>query len=59
MLKIYESHHVDTPFIKKNYKDALCKLESDGRITAEPKKRPAGTFGDKVMALFPTLKGAK
>lgn len=58
MQQIYESHSVDRPFIKKNYKAALCDLESQGRIRADPpavdatgKKRRG--FADDIMVTFP------
>jgi three-Cys-motif partner protein len=57
MIQIYNEHQVDTPFIKKNYKDALLILEADKRITAIPAKRRPGTFGDDVKVIFPS--GAK
>lgn len=53
MQQIYEQHSVDTPFIKKNYKDALLALEAESKITAEPVKRKKGTFADHVMVTFP------
>jgi three-Cys-motif partner protein len=60
MIQIYNEHHVDTPFIKKNYKDALIALETSGRIEAKPARRRAGTFGDDVMVTFPSVSlGAK
>lgn len=55
--QVYEAHHVDTPFIKANYKDALLKLEKEGRITTDPNKRRAGTFAEHVLASFPAIKG--
>ncbi len=36
MKQIYDKHNIDRPYIKKNYKDALMKLESDGRISVLP-----------------------
>jgi three-Cys-motif partner protein len=54
MVQIYNEHHVDTPFIKKNYKDALLALEAKGVISAEPAKRKGGTFGDNVIVTFPS-----
>ena len=39
MLEIYNQHHVDTPFIKKNYKDALLELERTKAISASPATR--------------------
>ncbi len=51
--EIYEDHSVDTPYIKRNYKDALMLLENEGRINAVPAKRRPGTFADHVLAEFP------
>ncbi len=51
MVQIYNEHHVDTPFIKKNYKDALTTLERQNRINAAPHR--ADTFGDDVIVTFP------
>ncbi|WP_315769044.1 MULTISPECIES: three-Cys-motif partner protein TcmP [unclassified Bradyrhizobium] len=53
MQQVYEQHSVDTPFIKRNYKDALLTLEADEKIRAEPAKRKKGTFADHVMVAFP------
>ena len=53
MIEIYNQHHVDTPFIKRNYKDALLELEKAKVISASPVKRPVGTFGDNVLVTFP------
>jgi three-Cys-motif partner protein len=54
---IYEHHNVDTPYIKKNYRDALLSLEAVGKIVTDPpigKSRRKGTFGPKVKVTFPT-----
>lgn len=51
MLDVYEKHNVGTPYIKKNYKEALGRLHDRAQITA-PKRRK-GTFGDKVEVSFP------
>lgn len=59
MIQIYNEHQVDTPYIKKNYKDALLSLEASKRITARPAERRAGTFGDDVVVIFPPFQGAK
>ena len=59
MLKIYQQHNVDTPYIKTNYKEALKGLEKNGKIiTKKPdgKNRRKGTFADKVLASFPDIK---
>ena len=52
MQQIYERHSVDTPFVKKNYKDALLALEAEGKIVANPPKRKKGTFADQVLVSF-------
>lgn len=53
---VYSPHHVGRRFIKKNYKDILMKLESDGIIKASPPaaKRRSGTMADHVIVTFPT-----
>jgi len=56
MQKIYESHNVDTPYIKKNYKEILRELYDDGIIEAvSPKGKPPrkGTFGAEIIVTFP------
>ena len=59
MRQVYERHHVGRPFIKKNYKDVLVRLEAEGRISADPpaenRRKPKGlpTFGDDVVVNFP------
>lgn len=55
MEDIYNKHHVGRRYIKKNYKDALLKLEQQGRITANPSSPPRrrNTFGDDVIVTFP------
>lgn len=59
MQKIYESHHVGRRYIKRNYKDALRKLEAEGKITADPPaedrimRKGQVTFADHVRVTFP------
>ncbi|NJL68428.1 MAG: three-Cys-motif partner protein TcmP [Microcoleus sp. SM1_3_4] len=59
MKEIYNQHHVGKRYISKNYKEALRKLEQQGKIIAEPpatgRKKNKGeiTFGDKVRVTFP------
>jgi three-Cys-motif partner protein len=61
MIDVYNGHHVGRRFIKKNYKDALTKLEAEGRIVARPhaEKRPkrldSPTFADNVVVSFPGI----
>lgn len=51
--QIYEEHNVGTPYILKNYRAALLKLEEKGLISTSPSKRRKGTFSEKVRATFP------
>jgi len=55
MRQVFDAHHVGRPYLAKNYKAALLKLESDGKITATPPVagRRRGTFGDSVQIAFP------
>lgn len=57
MREIYRQHNVDTPYIKKNYKEALRQLyDDDEKIQAvSPTGKPPrkGTFGDDVLVKFP------
>lgn len=55
MQQIYEVHNVDTPYIKKNYKEALMTLEKEKKIVAIPplEKRRKDTFADHVTVKFP------
>ena len=59
MRQVYEEHHVGTPFIDKNYKDALRNLESEGKIKTNPpaekrrKQQGQVSFGDNVAVTFP------
>lgn len=52
---LYEDHSVETPFVKKNYKDVLLKLEGSKIIKVETTKahRPPGTFADHLFITFP------
>jgi three-Cys-motif partner protein len=56
---IYHAHNIGTPYIARNYKDALLNLEKAGRILANPAKRRVNTFGDKVLATFPSKPKAR
>ena len=59
MKEVYEQHHVGRPYIKKNYKDALSRLEGEGKIVANPpenkrrKRDGKVTFSDNVRVTFP------
>jgi three-Cys-motif partner protein len=55
MRDIYEKHSVGKPYIDKNYKEVLRKMEAEGKISAVPpaNKRRKGTFANDVMVSFP------
>lgn len=59
MKEIYQQHHVDTPYIPSNYKDALTLLEDNGLIACNPPadsrpiRKGKRTFADKVQVIFP------
>jgi hypothetical protein len=63
MHEIYERHSAGRRFVERNYKDALRKLEKEGRIKVEPpeKQRRVAkgevSFGPKVMVTFPVPGG--
>lgn len=52
MLEVYEQHNLGKRYIKKNYKQALLKLEAEGKIRTNPSKRQNNTFGDQVKITF-------
>jgi len=52
MREIYEAHSVDRPFIAKNYKDILTKMENNGFIKTKGRKSSRG-FADNIIVLFP------
>jgi three-Cys-motif partner protein len=55
---IYNQHHVGKRYISKNYKDALRKLEQQGKIIVDPpaskrrKYKGEITFGEQVRVTF-------
>lgn len=59
MREIYISHNVGKPYIEKNYKSILRKLEKEQKIVVDPpeEKRQSRmgekTFGPKVKVKFP------
>ena len=55
-LDIYQHHSVGRPFLMKNYKDVLMKMEQDGAIDVRSTKtsnRRKGTFADHLLVRFP------
>ncbi len=55
MEEIYEFHHIDKRYIERNYKDALMKLEAEGKIVCVPSAagRRKHTFAKHVRVQFP------
>lgn len=54
--EIYKEHNIDTPFIKKNYKEILLQMEEQELITvscAQGRKRRVGTMADHLIVRFP------
>jgi three-Cys-motif partner protein len=47
---IYKQHNIDRPYIKKNYKEVLIRLEKEQRISTSTHKKG---FGDMVRVTFP------
>lgn len=60
MKKIFESHHIGTPFIERNYKRVLNEMEIAGQIIAQPcaSARPMRsgdrTFAPTTLVTFPS-----
>lgn len=52
---IYRAHSVDTPYLEKNYREVISKLEEDGIVLAQSSKgkRRKGTFPSHVHIQFP------
>lgn len=53
--EVFEQHHVGTPYVKRNYKDALKRLEEANKIlvNAGDKPRRKGTLADRLIVQFP------
>ena len=52
--EVYETHSVDTPYIKKNYREVIKQLEADDTVSAysaKGKRRPF-TYPDHVRITF-------
>ena len=62
MYNVYSSHSVGRPFLKRNYKRVLAKMEADGKCVATPpaaerqKRNGEVTFADQVVVTFPKQK---
>lgn len=54
--EIYRTHCIGTPFIRKNYKDVLMKLDEEHIISSKTlngKARRKNTFSDNITVTFP------
>ena len=54
--EIYNNHQEGTPFVLKNYKTALLRLEEQGKVScaSTKKRRPKNTMGDDIKVSFPS-----
>jgi len=52
---LFESHSVDKPYVAKNYREVLCRMEQERKIQMEPPSPPRrkGTIGPRVKIFFP------
>lgn len=59
--QIYNLHNVGKPYIMKNYKAILLKMEEENTIQTNPPsaKRRKGTIGDGVEVKFPPTKNQR
>ncbi|WP_223226181.1 three-Cys-motif partner protein TcmP [Sporomusa sp. GT1] len=55
--QIHDLHHINTPFVMANYKEALRRLELNQRVTCDPCKRRVingiKSMADHVIISFP------
>ncbi len=53
--ELFESHSVGKPYVIKEYKEVLCRMEREGKVTMEPAAadRRKDTLGKKVRITFP------
>jgi three-Cys-motif partner protein len=52
--EIFERHNIGKPFIEKNYREILIKMEKEGLIKTDPpiSARNKGQFGPNVLVTF-------
>jgi hypothetical protein len=57
--EIFERHSIDKLYVRRNYKDALIRLESTGRVVPSrpAAERRKNTLADDIMITFPRLPG--
>lgn len=53
--EVYECHSIGKPFVLKNYREVLCKLETDGKLAINPPCPPRrkGTLAPSAKINFP------
>ena len=55
--QVFNNHQVGTPFVIQNYKEALRRLESEGRIICDPSERRkikgVKSMADSTNIIFP------
>jgi len=57
--QVYQEHNVGRPYILKNYKDVIRKMEAEGKVTVNPpaakrpKRKDEITFADEDEIIFP------
>lgn len=53
---LFETHSVGRPYVLKNYRDVLCRMEQEGKIRMHPPCPPRrkGTIGKDVRIIFPS-----
>jgi three-Cys-motif partner protein len=58
LVELFEKHSVGKPFVIKNYREVLCRMEQEGKVRMEPPCPPRrkGTIGEKVKITFPPRK---
>ena len=52
---LFESHSKGKGYVLKNYREVLCRMEQEGKISMKPPCPPRrrGTIGEKVTITFP------
>lgn len=53
---LFEQHSVGKPYVIKNYREVLCRMEAEGTVRMDPPSPPRrrGTIGQKVKIIFPS-----
>lgn len=58
LLSLFERHSIGKPFVLRNYRDVLCRMELEGKVQMVPPCPPRrmGTIGKDVKITFPKRK---